>query len=193
MNQYKPPSMRPVFFKSTAEFRKWLMKNHTKETELWVGFWKLHTGKPSMTWTESVDVALCFGWIDGIRKSIDADSYTNRFTPRRPGSNWSAINIAKVEALKKQGLMQAAGLAAYELRKDEKSKVYSYENNQGKFPDAMQKIFKANKAAWEFFTAQASSYQRVMVHHVMSAKKEETRLNRLQRVIAASEAGKRVI
>jgi uncharacterized protein YdeI (YjbR/CyaY-like superfamily) len=185
--------MKPIFFKSTTEFRKWLKKNHAKETELWVGFWKLHTGKPSMTWSEAVDVALCFGWIDGIRKSIDADSYTNRFTPRRPGSNWSAINIAKVEALKKQGLMEVAGLAAYGLRKDEKSKVYSYENEQGKLRADMQKLFKANKAAWKFFTAHAPSYQRLMVHHVMSAKKEETRLNRLKKLVAASAEGKRVM
>lgn len=185
--------MKPVFFKSTTEFRKWLKKNHAKEKELWVGFWKLYTGKPSMTWSEAVDVALCFGWIDGIRKSIDAEGYTNRFTPRRPGSNWSAINIAKVEALKKQGLMEAAGLAAYELHEDEKSKVYRYEHNQGKFPAAMQKLFKANKAAWKFFIAQAPSYQKVMVHHVMSAKKEETRLKRLEKLIASIAEGRRLM
>ncbi len=146
-----------------------------------------------MTWSEAVDVALCFGWIDGIRKSIDADSYTNRFTPRRPGSNWSAINIAKVKALKKQGSMEAAGLAAYNFRKDEKSKIYSYENEQGHLPAKMQKLFKANKAAWKFFTAQAPSYQRVIIHHVLSAKKEETLLKRLNTLIEASADGKRIM
>ncbi len=179
--------MTPVFFKNTSEFRKWLRKNHAKQQELWVGFWKVHTGKPSITWSEAVDVALCFGWIDGIRKSVDADSYTNRFTPRRAGSNWSAINIAKVEALKKQGLMEAAGLAAYQQRKEEKSEVYSYEKEPDKLSMPLQKQFKANKPAWKFFAAQSASYQRTMIHWVMSAKKEETRSSRLEKLISSSE------
>jgi uncharacterized protein YdeI (YjbR/CyaY-like superfamily) len=177
--------MTPLFFKNTSAFRKWLKKNHATETELWVGFWKVHTGKPSMTWSEAVDVALCFGWIDGIRKSIDVDSYTNRFTPRRAGSNWSAVNIAKVEALKKQGLMEASGLAAYEQRKEEKEQV--------SLSARLQKQFKANKAAWKFFSAQAPSYKRIMISWIMSGKKEETRLTRLDKLISTSAEGKRMM
>jgi uncharacterized protein YdeI (YjbR/CyaY-like superfamily) len=119
--------MAAIFFSKQSEFRKWLAKNHRKETELLVGFYKVDSGKPSMTWSQSVDEALCFGWIDGVRTSIDKDSYQIRFTPRKPTSIWSSVNIKKIEALTKQGLMQPAGLASFENRKEHKSKIYSYE------------------------------------------------------------------
>lgn len=180
------------FFKTQADFRKWLEKNHDKETELTVGFYKVGSGKPSMTWPEAVDQALCFGWIDGVRRKIDEESYSNRFTPRRPTSNWSAINIAKVQDLKTKGLMTPAGLAAYEKRLEHKSRIYAYENDPAKLAAEYEKEFKKNKPAWKFFKSQAPSYQRVIVHWIMRAKKEETRLSRLQKTIAASEAGKRV-
>ena len=143
--------MPPIFFANQSGFRSWLKKSHKKETELIVGFYKVDSGKPSMTWSQSVDEALCFGWIDGVRTSIDKDSYQIRFTPRKPTSIWSAINIKKVEALTKQGLMQPAGLAAFEKRTAERSKVYAFENEEMDFTAAYTKQFKANKSAWKYF------------------------------------------
>ncbi|MEO5857413.1 MAG: YdeI/OmpD-associated family protein [Pyrinomonadaceae bacterium] len=180
------------FFKNQADFRKWLEKNHDKAVELTVGFYKIGSGKASMIWMEAVDQALCFGWIDGVRRKIDEESYSNRFTPRRPTSNWSAINIAKVEDLKSKGLMTPSGIAAYEKRLEHKSRIYSYESDPAKLAAEYEEEFKKNKSAWKFFTSQAPSYQRVMVHWIMRAKKEGTRLSRLQKTIAASDAGKRV-
>lgn len=184
--------MQPVFFKTTEVFRKWLAKHHATEKELWVGYYKVHTGKKSMTWSESVDVALCFGWIDGIRRSIDEESYTNRFTPRNPKSNWSEVNLKKVARLIKAGLMQPAGLAAFEQRSKERSGQYSYENKPEKLPIKYSRIFRANKVAWNFFGSQSSSYQRTIMYWILSAKKEETQLSRLQKVIKASESGKKL-
>lgn len=183
--------MEPIFFESPAAFRKWLEKNHTKEKEVLVGFHKTKTGKPSMTWPESVDQALCFGWIDGVRKSIDEHSYTIRFTPRKPTSIWSAINIKKVEALTEKGLMKPAGQAAFSHRKEHKSKIYSFEQDREnmKLEPAQEKQFKANKKAWKFFTEQAPSYQRTAIWLVISAKQEATRTKRLETLIADSEAG----
>jgi uncharacterized protein YdeI (YjbR/CyaY-like superfamily) len=181
--------MEPIFFKTPNEFRKWLEKHHETEKELLVGFYKVGTKKPSMTWSEAVDQALCFGWIDGVRRSIDDESYCNRFTPRKPTSNWSAINIKKVEELTKAGLMTPAGQKAFELRKEEKSGVYSHEI----LDPAYEKQFKSNKKAWEFFNNQAPSYKKVMLHWIMSAKQEKTRLSRLEKAIRESELGKRVI
>src|SRR6187549_476911 len=123
-------NVQPTFFATQSDFRKWLEKNHSKATELFVGFYKVDSGKPSMTWSESVDQAICFGWIDGVRKSIDKDSYFIRFTPRKPTSIWSAINIKKVEELTKQGLMQPAGLASFEKRTEGKSRIYSFEQEK---------------------------------------------------------------
>src|SRR5436190_19380271 len=137
----------PTFFAKQADFRKWLQKNHKKETELLVGFYKVRSGIPSNTWSQSVDEALCFGWIDAVRKSIDKDSYQIRFTQRKPTSIWSAINIKKIEELTEQGLMQPAGLAIFEKRKEGKSKIYSYENEGRKFTQNFEKQFKANKKA----------------------------------------------
>lgn len=185
-------TMEIKFFAKQADFRKWLEKNHDKKTEVIVGFYKVGSGKPSMTWPQAVDEALCFGWIDGVRRGIDEESYCNRFTPRKPNSNWSSINIAKVEKLLKEGLMTPMGLAAFEKRNENKSSVYSYENEPAKLSSALEKKFKANKAAWKFFTMQAPSYQRTMVHWIMGAKQESTQTKRLERTIAASAERRRV-
>ena len=146
-----------------------------------------------MTWSQSVDEALCFGWIDGVRKSIDKDSYSIRFTPRRPTSIWSAINIDKVEKLTKQGLMKPAGLASFKLRKDHKSKIYSHEKKPVKLADEFQNKFKTNKKAWDFFISQAPSYQNVIVHWIMTAKQKTTQLTRLEKTIKESEKYKRIL
>jgi uncharacterized protein YdeI (YjbR/CyaY-like superfamily) len=184
--------MTPLFFADQLAFRAWLERNHATKTELVVGFHKVATGKPSMTWSESVDQALCFGWIDGVRNSLDDESYTIRFTPRKSTSNWSAINIRKVADLTKQGLMRPAGIEAFKKRKDEKSRIYGYENRPKELPARYEKLFKANKHAWEFFACQAPSYQKTMYHWVVSAKKEETQLSRLDKLIAASAKNKRI-
>ena len=179
--------MKPAFFSNQSEFRKWLEANHNTETELWVGYYKVKTGKPSMTWSQSVDEAICFGWIDGIRKSIDSESYCIRFTPRKPSSNWSAINIAKVNELKKKGLMTASGLKAFSFRKEEKSAIYSYENPPKELPFDFEKKFRKNKAAWKFFSNQAPSYRRTAMRWILSAKQEKTKWSRLENLIRGSE------
>lgn len=185
--------MEVKFFKNKQEFRKWLEKNHQSENELWVGYYKVRSGKQNMTWSESVDQALCFGWIDGIRKSIDHESYCNRFTPRRPNSNWSDVNIQKVEALIKNGLMNAAGLAIYNQRRETKSRVYSFENKPQKLPEAYEKLLKANTQAYDFFSAQAPSYQKTIVHWILSAKQEKTQISRLEKLIQNSEQQKKIV
>ena len=181
--------MTPIFFAKQSDFRKWLQKNHKTESELLVGFYKVGSGKPSMTWSQSVDEALCFGWIDGVRKSIDEDRYQIRFTQRRPGSNWSAVNIKKIEELTKKGLMQPAGLAAFEKRTENKSRVYSFEREKAELTKDFIRQFKANKKAWEYFQALAPSYRKISTHWVMSAKQESTRIKRLNQLISDSEAG----
>ena len=181
--------MKPKFFATPEDFRKWLEKNHNKETELLVGFYKVGSGKPSMTWSQSVDQALCFGWIDGVRNSIDEISYQNRFTPRRPSSNWSAINIQKVKELIKQGLMHPAGIASFNKRQDHKSKIYTYENEEVKFSPEFEKKFKANKTGWKYFQSLAPSYQKLSKGWVMNAKQEATRIKRLDVIIKDSENG----
>jgi uncharacterized protein YdeI (YjbR/CyaY-like superfamily) len=183
--------MKPTFFSDPSKFRKWLEKNHDKEQELLVGFYKKGSGKPSITWPESVDEALCFGWIDGVRKSIDDESYTIRFTPRKPGSIWSVVNIGKVKELTKKGLMHPAGLAAFEKRKEHKSAVYSFEQKEISLGD-YEKQLKANKKAWSFWTAQPPSYRKAASWWVISAKQETTRLKRLSTLIADCEAGQRI-
>jgi uncharacterized protein YdeI (YjbR/CyaY-like superfamily) len=184
--------MTPVFFANQYDFRKWLEENHQKETALLVGFYKVKSGKPSMSWSQSVDQAICFGWIDGIRKSIDQDSYCIRFTPRKPTSIWSAINIKKVEVLTKQGLMQAAGLEIFKLRKEHKSGIYAYENEAIKLPDDFEQKFKANNKAWTFFQSLPPSYHKPALKWVMSAKQETTRLKRLDELINDSEAERKI-
>jgi uncharacterized protein YdeI (YjbR/CyaY-like superfamily) len=182
-----------LFFPDGAALRAWFVEHAATATELQVGYYKRHTGKPSPTWSESVDEALCFGWIDGVRHAIDADRYTNRFTPRRPGSHWSNINIAKVEALIAAKRMTPKGLAAYEARKAKKTGRASYEQRPTAFPAPHLKTFKASKAAWAWFSAQAPWYQRTMIWYVVSAVKPETQARRLATLIAESEAGRRMI
>lgn len=183
--------MKPTFFPTPAAFRAWLKKHHKTADELWVGYYRKDCGKPTITWQESVDEALCFGWIDGIRKKISDDAYSNRFTPRRAGSNWSAINIAKVAALTKQKRMQAAGLAAFAKRTEAKSRIYTYERVSMELAPALAKKFRANKKAWAFFEAQPPYYRKLMTGWVNGAKQEATRLRRLDKLIASSESGKR--
>jgi uncharacterized protein YdeI (YjbR/CyaY-like superfamily) len=179
--------MKPQFFKTPKEFRKWLAAHHATSTELWVGYYKKASGKVSMTWQESVDEALCFGWIDGIRKSLDNESYTNRFTPRKSRSTWSAINIARVEELTEQGLMTPAGLAAFQARKENKSAIYSYEQRSVDLPEPYAKKFKRNRKAWDFFESQSAWYRKTVNWWVVSARREETRIKRLEKLIAYSE------
>lgn len=180
----------PTFFETSAAFRKWLKKNHKKENELLVGFYKVNSGKPSITWPQSVDEALCFGWIDGVRKSIDENSYCIRFTPRKSTSIWSNINIKKIEDLISKGLMEPAGIAIYEKRSEHTSRIYSYEKKAIKLSVEFEKAFKANKKAWTFFQSLAPSYRKPATNWVMSAKQETTRVKRLTELIADSEAGK---
>ena len=184
--------MKIKFFKSPADFRKWLEKHHGSAKELLVGYYKKGSGQPSITWPESVDEALCFGWIDGIRRRVDDVSYTIRFTPRKKSSTWSAINIKRVEELSKNRLMQPAGLNAFEERKENKSGIYSYEQRSAELPPAYEKRLKQNKAASEFFHAQPASYRKLVFWWVVSAKKEETRLKRLEKLIEESAQGRRV-
>jgi len=183
----------PVFFTSTDEFRAWLAKHHASATELWVGFHKKHTARPSLTWPESVDAALAFGWIDGVRKSLDADAYVIRFTPRKRGSIWSNVNIRKAEALINAGLMHRAGLSAFEAREATKSGTYSFEQRQApKLTAAELKQLRGNAAAWKFFQAQPPGYRRVATYWVISAKRPETRARRLRTLIDDSAAGLRI-
>jgi uncharacterized protein YdeI (YjbR/CyaY-like superfamily) len=184
--------MIPTFFKTQKHFRKWLQANHRKESELLVGFYKKDSGKHNMSWSDSVDEALCFGWIDSTRRSIDDISYSIRFTPRKKTSIWSAVNIAKAETLSKAGLMNPAGIEAFKNRKEEKSKVYSFESDTKKLNPALEKKFKTNKAARDFFLKQPPSYQKMIIHWIMSAKREETRITRLEKLISHCEEQKRI-
>ncbi len=181
-----PP--KPTFFPTPADFRAWLQAHHDKFQELLVGFYKKDSGRLSITWPESVEVALCFGWIDGVRKSLNDTSYTIRFTPRKPTSTWSSININLVRKLTKQGLMHPAGLKAFAARNAKKSGIYSYEQRKNpKFTREQKKQFRANKGAWEFFRSQAPWYQRVTTYWVISAKREETKIKRLSLLIENSQ------
>lgn len=183
----------PHFFAAPEEFRSWLEENHATARELWVGYYKKGAGRPSMTWPQSVDEALCFGWIDGIRKSVDGESYMNRFTPRKPNSNWSAVNIARVAELTAQGRMQPAGLAAFERRRDETTAAYSYEQREhAALDEAEEEQLRANPNAWQFFQARPRSYRQAAIRWVISAKKAETRQSRLARLIEDSAQGRTV-
>jgi uncharacterized protein YdeI (YjbR/CyaY-like superfamily) len=184
--------MKPRFFESGGQFREWLEKNHDRADELLVGFHKRHTRRPSMTWPESVDAALCYGWIDGIRKRIDDESYSIRFTPRRRGSIWSAVNIRRAKELIELGLMRSAGLRAFETRDEKRANRYSYERATAALPPDFEKRFRSNKVAWKYFSAQPPGYRRVATHWVMSAKRDETRLSRLEKLIAMSAKAKRI-
>ena len=184
--------MNPKFFKTPAAFHKWLAANHARSKELWVGFYKKNSGKPSIDWPQSVDEALCFGWIDGLRKSIDEESYKIRFSPRKSGSIWSAVNIRNVERLIEEKRMQAAGMKAYEARKENRSGIYSYEQRSPELIEPYLGKLKRNKAAWRFFQAQPPSYRKVMNWWVVSAKQEGTRLKRIQKLIDESAQGRRM-
>jgi uncharacterized protein YdeI (YjbR/CyaY-like superfamily) len=187
------PHLEATYFASPEEFRRWLMKHHESARELWVGFHKRHTGRPTLTWPESVDEALCFGWIDGIRKSVSAEAYVIRFTPRKPTSIWSNVNIKKAKVLVESGRMQPAGLRAFEAHDERKSGVYSFEQrNAARLRPQELKQFRAKAKAWKFFQAQPPGYQRIAAWYVVSAKKEETRERRLSILIAESAAGRRL-
>jgi uncharacterized protein YdeI (YjbR/CyaY-like superfamily) len=181
--------MEPVFFATPAELRAWLERHHADRDELWVGLYKKASGRPSVTWPEVVDEALCFGWIDGVRRSLGPDSYVNRLTPRRPRSNWSAINIKRVGELIEEGRMTPAGLAAFDARTDDRSAVYSYEQRRAATLEPEQEErFRAVPDAWEWFQARPSSYRRAAIHWVVSAKRQETRERRLRTLIEDSAA-----
>jgi len=169
-----------IFFLSREEFYAWLDQHHRTAPEVLVGFYKRGSGTPSLTWPESVDAALCFGWIDGVRKRVDESRYTIRFTPRRPGGIWSATNIRRVPELAALGLLRPEGQSAFEARLEKRSKIYSYERTEpAEFSADQQTAFQANSEAWAFFTAQAPWYRRTLTHWVISAKREETRAKRL--------------
>jgi uncharacterized protein YdeI (YjbR/CyaY-like superfamily) len=177
------------FFETPAEWRAWLKQNHAESEELWVGLHKRQSGKPSITWPEAVDEALCFGWIDGVRKSIDETSYKIRFTPRKSRSIWSAVNAKRAQELSRLGLMHAAGLAAFQAREGKRTAIYSYEQRTNtKLPKVYEEQFRANEAAWGFFQSQPPGYRRTSSWWVISAKKEETRSRRLAKLIEYSKS-----
>ncbi|MGI8786257.1 MAG: YdeI/OmpD-associated family protein [Pyrinomonadaceae bacterium] len=184
--------MKPKFFPTQTDFRRWLEENHTGDTELLVGFYKVGSNKPSMSWSESVDQALCFGWIDGGRRKVDEESYSIRFTPRKASSVWSAVNIKKVAELTGKGLMKPAGIAVFEKRQESKSKIYAYEQKSSELSAEFEMQFRANEKAWEFFVSQANWYQKQMIHWVMAAKQEATRERRFEKLRAACESEKRL-
>ncbi len=185
--------MKPLFFASPPELREWFEQYHDKGRELWVGFYKVTSRRPSVTWPEAVDQALCFGWIDGVRRSIDGMSYMIRFTPRNTQSIWSAVNTRRAKELVVLGLMHSAGLKAFRERDAERSGFYSYERKSfRKLPDVYERKLRMNGKAWKFFKAQPPSYQRIAGYWVASAKREETRLKRLDTLIRDSEKGRTI-
>ena len=184
--------MKPKFFKSSSDLRKWFEAQHASAPELWVGFYKKDSGKASITWPESVDEALCFGWIDGIRKGIDDRSYKIRFTQRKSRSTWSAVNIKRARELADQGLMRPAGLQAFAAREENRSGIYSYEQRSPELPEEYLNKLKKHQSAWKFFQAQPASYRKAANWYVLSAKKEETRLKRLNHLIDHSAQGQRI-
>lgn len=185
--------MEATTFETPEAFRAWLARHHESASELWVGYFRKATRKPSMTWEESVDEALCFGWIDGVRKRIDAERYMIRFTPRRKGSVWSAVNIGRVAALTDQGRMRPAGLSAFEARREDRSGIYAYEQRaSATFEPAFEQRFRADEGAWAYFEARPPSYRQAAIRWVMTAKKEETRERRLAALIEDSAAGRPV-
>ena len=185
--------MKTLFFKTPADFRAWLEKHHASKPELSVGFYKRDSGKASITWPESVDAALCYGWIDGVRNSIDEISYRIRFTPRKATSTWSAVNVKRVAELTKLGLMHPAGIKAFEARRGDKTGIYAYEQRKNaKLPPAFEKRFRANKKAWDFFQSQPPWYRRTAAYRVISAKQQETRLRRLAELTKDSELGQAI-
>jgi uncharacterized protein YdeI (YjbR/CyaY-like superfamily) len=185
--------MKPTYFRTAAEFRAWLKEHHGTDTELWVGLFKMGTGRPSITWSEAVDEALCYGWVDSVRRGVDADSYMNRFTPRKPTSNWSEVNIRRVEELMKQGRMRAPGRKAFEARKPREAGTYSYEQRyEIELPPDLERRFRAKKKAWAWFRDQGAGYRSMALFWVMGAKKPDTRERRLETLIADSAAARRI-
>jgi uncharacterized protein YdeI (YjbR/CyaY-like superfamily) len=184
--------MKPKFFTSPDQFHQWLEKNQNSATELLVGFHKKTSGKKSITYPEALDEALCFGWIDGVRKSLDNASYTIRFTPRKSKSIWSLVNVRHVERLKQEGRMKPSGLEAFALRDPKRTGIYSFENRPRELSAAYKRKFRQNKKAWEFFEAQPPFFRKIAAFYVMSAKREETRVRRLEHLIESSEKGIRL-
>jgi uncharacterized protein YdeI (YjbR/CyaY-like superfamily) len=183
--------MTPTFFESAAEFRRWLTKHHASATELLVGLYKKESGR-GITYPEALDEALSFGWIDGVRKRFDVESYTIRFTPRKPHSIWSQVNIRRAKELIALGRMKAPGLRAFELRDEQRTKQYSYEREQARFDAALEELLRANPTAATFFDAQPPGYRKVVTFWVMSAKREETRARRMGILIQCAERGRRI-
>ena len=188
----KPALDEPIFFATPAALREWLEKHHADRREQWVGFYKKRLDKPSITWPESVDEALCFGWIDGLRKTIDAQSYKIRFSPRKTTSIWSTINIHRAQELARQGRMRPAGVKAFAARKENKSGIYSYKQRRDQLEEPYHRMLRKNKNAWDFFQAQPPGYRRQIGWWIVSAKQEETRLKRLEKLIETFSRGKRL-
>jgi uncharacterized protein YdeI (YjbR/CyaY-like superfamily) len=184
--------VNPIYFKSPTEFRRWLAKNYDKQSEVWIGMYKVSSGKKGITYNEALDEALCYGWIDGVRKSADAESYMQRFSPRTAKSYWSAVNTKRVAELTTLGRMHASGVAAFERRDKTATARYSFERETAALEPSAIKHFRANKAAWQYFDSEAPWYRRVAVHWVTSAKKPETRQRRLGTLIRDSAAGRRI-
>jgi uncharacterized protein YdeI (YjbR/CyaY-like superfamily) len=185
--------MQTRYFDTSGAFRAWLAENHATESELGVILHSKASGRPTMTWSEAVDQALCYGWIDGIARRVDDTTRVQRFTPRKPKSNWSAVNIKKVAALRQQGLMTPAGEAAFARRKEARSVVYAYENRHvAAFDPEREALFRANAPAWDFFCRQPAGYRQTAIYLVMNAKRDETRSKRLARLIEDSAAGRRL-
>lgn len=184
--------MEPIFFQSQRELRDWLEQHHDKEQEVWVGFYKKGATRAGITYAEAVDEALCFGWIDGIRKGVDEEGYANRFTPRKARSIWSAVNIKRVGELTEMGLMHPAGLKTFEARQPERSNAYSFEQGDIELGTAFEEEFRHNEGAWSYFQAQPAGYKKTAIWWVISAKREETKQKRLQTLIADSAEGKRL-
>lgn len=184
--------MKPLFFPAPPDLQRWFAENHTTSAELWVGFYKKGSGIPSVTWPESVDEALCVGWIDGLRKSLDDRRYVIRFSPRKPASIWSAINVRRAQALVREKRMRPAGVTAFAARRANNVGVYSYEKRPSNLPAPYRGLLRKNPKAWAFFEAQPGSYKRAAIWWVISAKREETRTKRLKRLIELSARGRRI-
>jgi uncharacterized protein YdeI (YjbR/CyaY-like superfamily) len=183
--------VKPIFFRSASDFRRWLETHHETAPEVWVGFYKKRSGKQGMAYVEGVDQALCYGWIDGIKQRVDEQAYTHRFSPRQSKSVWSAINIKRAENLKRLGLMESRGLVAFEKRDPARSGIYSFENRPKRLAPALERRFRASRKAWAFFQAQPPGYRRLMIFLVMSAKQDATKERRLAQLIEASAKGRR--
>jgi uncharacterized protein YdeI (YjbR/CyaY-like superfamily) len=184
--------MDPLFFPTPAEWRAWLDANHENASEVLVGFYKKGSGHPSITWPESVDQALCFGWIDGVRRSLGEEAYTIRFTPRKATSNWSAVNVKRFGELHEHGLVASAGHAAFGRRREDRTAIYSYEQDEAQLSDEYERRLRANPAAWEYFSSRPPWYRRTAIHWVVRAKREATRERRLNQLIGDSAAGRTI-